>query len=114
MRRRRQRRGGFTAIELIISLSLASIVTASTILATKRALGAYRSAQSTTHLDRDLRTAMDRIRWELMASGESVQYQLRFRPTSSAGAKTATMSLSHNAPNVPSAYQLTLTGNATN
>ena len=49
-----------------------------------------------------------------LASGESVQYQLRFRPTSSAGAKTATMSLSHNAPNVPSAYQLTLTGNATN
>ena len=71
-------RGGFTAIELILSLSLASVVTASTVLATQRALGAYRSAQSTTHLDRDLRTAMDRIRWELMASGESVLFPTDF------------------------------------
>jgi hypothetical protein len=49
-----------------------------------------------------------------LASGESLDYQVRFFPTSSTGSKNATLNISHSGANVGSPFQLNLSGNATN
>ena len=48
-----------------------------------------------------------------LAAGETLDYQVRFRPTSSAGAKDATLRVSHGGTNVSSPFIVQLTGNAT-
>lgn len=48
-----------------------------------------------------------------LAAGETLDYQLRFRPTSSAGAKNATLNISHGGTNVSSPFVLQLTGDST-
>ena len=44
--------------------------------------------------------------------GATATFQVRFEPTSSTGAKAATLSFTHDAPNVSSPFQLDLTGTA--
>ncbi len=47
-----------------------------------------------------------------LAGMGTASFSLRFEPTSSPGAKSVTLSFTHDAGNAPSPYQLTVTGNA--
>ena len=46
----------------------------------------------------------------LMQSGDEIRYRLRFDPRSGVGAKAATLSFDHSAPNAPSPFNITLNG----
>lgn len=46
----------------------------------------------------------------LMQSGDEIRYRLRFDPRSGIGAKAATLSFDHSAPNAPSPFNITLNG----
>jgi len=47
-------------------------------------------------------------------TGDSARFSLYFEPSSSAGARSATLSFTHTASNIPSPFNLVLTGTATN
>lgn len=49
-----------------------------------------------------------------ISTGDSATFSLYFEPNSSTGAKSATLSFTHTATNIPSPYTLVLTGTATN
>ncbi|MEM7517570.1 MAG: zinc-dependent metalloprotease, partial [Planctomycetota bacterium] len=48
-----------------------------------------------------------------LSAGGQVTYQVRFRPTSGPGAKSAVLEVTHDAPNAPSPFTLNLTGTST-
>ncbi len=65
-------RVGFTLLEALVGLSLASVLLLTASVAAIRSYGAYRSANLTSSTENRLRHAVRRAAWELMSSGLDV------------------------------------------